>query len=62
MHVQPCQSLVVIKVEPYTADSDCAAVTLRSAQGEISVLGCVIDVGEVPCEGAVTFECQRIDL
>ncbi|MBV6289851.1 hypothetical protein [Pseudomonas aegrilactucae] len=131
MHVQPCHSLVVIKVEPYTADSDCAAVGLRSALGEISVfsypcdvrvgslvhtplssldaqvqaaflddwpqaqknacaverleqtgpyayrgcghvvdraqglisvLGFVIDVGEVPCEGAVTFECQRIDL
>lgn len=131
MDVHQAYPIEVIKVEPYTADCDCAAVTLRSPQGDIcvfsypcdarvgsrvhaplssldaqvqaaflddwpqaqknacavarleqtgpyayrgcghvvdraqgliSVLGFVIDVGEVPCDGAVTFECQRIDL
>jgi len=32
------------------------------SRGLIDVVGFVIDVGELPCGGAVEFECLRLDL
>ncbi|AOL07243.1 hypothetical protein DF044_31945 [Burkholderia contaminans] len=31
-------------------------------QGLINVVGFTLDVGELPCDGAVEFECLRLDL
>ncbi|WP_233344092.1 hypothetical protein [Burkholderia cepacia] len=39
----------------------CGQVVDRE-QGLIDVVGFVIDVGELPCGGAVEFECLRLDL
>ena len=44
MDVHQAYPIEVIKVEPYTADCDCAAVTLRSPQGDICVFSYPCDV------------------
>jgi hypothetical protein len=48
------------KVGPY-AYRGCGRV-IDQESGLIEVLGFHIELGEVPCDGAVEFECMRIDL
>jgi len=48
------------RVGPY-AYQGCGRVLDRGA-GVIEVLGFCIEVGEIPCEGAVEFECLRLDI
>ncbi|RYX80135.1 hypothetical protein EON83_29925 [bacterium] len=48
------------KIGPY-AYRGCGRV-VNQAEGLIEVLGFVIDLGEVPCDGHIEFECERIDL
>ena len=48
------------KVGPY-AYRGCGRV-LDQRSGLIEVLGFHIELGNVPCDGAVEFECMRIDL
>jgi hypothetical protein len=48
------------KVGPY-AYRGCGRV-LDQESGLIEVLGFHIELGAVPCDGAVEFECMRIDL
>ncbi len=48
------------KVGPYAYEG-CGHV-LDRASGLIEVLGFHIELGEVPCEGAVEFGCVRVDI
>ena len=48
------------KIGPY-AYRGCGRVVDRQS-GLIEVLGFHIDLGKVPCDGAVEFECVRMDL
>lgn len=48
------------KIGPY-AYRGCGVVVDRSC-GLISVLGFRIELGDVPCDGPVEFECLRVDL
>jgi len=40
---------------------DVASILDRNA-GLIEVLGFHIEIGEIPCEGPVEFECLRLDI
>jgi hypothetical protein len=35
---------------------------VNQSEGLIEVLGFVIDLGDVPCDGPIEFECKRLDL
>jgi hypothetical protein len=35
---------------------------VNQSEGLVEVLGFIIDIGDVPCDGPIEFECKRLDL